>query len=225
MSDAVNPTENKFAREILGITTSKNHLNIYDNLELDKVRIKLAKYDLQNKLAYEEAYAFVSTSEIRVLAQMVSFGGKRFSQVFPYTPGSKTETGYLRMKGSTVKGNPPRVESRIMQLTYAESVTKDGKTEKRRQPYFMKISNGPGAIIGKGIVQPNGSPTANVIMSFGEFQLMEILTTVNAYIERFLLVKTSLQERERVKAIVTAELAKEANEATARMNNARSPQA
>ena len=170
--------------EITVYATSKNFLNIYDCLEIGKVKFEVASYDPDTRKQTGRAYAYVDVDKVRLLIHASKHG--QF--------GKLLEGRFEDFGGSEVDG---RLQSRIFTVEYDSG--EDGKFA--RFPIRLTIANGPGKRNRQGGVMPNGQPTQRVSMRFPVADLVRILLDVEAYLDAWLITNFTRIREERVQAL------------------------
>ncbi|MCR4407614.1 MAG: PD-(D/E)XK nuclease family protein [Anaerolineae bacterium] len=127
--------------EITVYATNKNFLNVYDCLEIGKVKFEVASYDPDTRKQTGRAYAYVDVDKVRLLIHACKHG--QF--------GKLLEGKFEDFGGSEVDG---RLQSRIFTVEYDPG--EDGKFA--RFPIRLTIANGPGKRNRQGGVMPDGQP-------------------------------------------------------------------
>jgi len=170
--------------EITVYATNKNFLNVYDCLEIGKVKIEVASYDPKTHRQTARAYAYVDVAKVRLIIHAVKAG--RFGKLLR---GKFEDFG-----GSQVDGE---LQSRIFTLEY------DPGEDNRfaRFPIRLTIANGPGKRNRQGGVMPDGQPTQRVSMRFPMADFVRILLEVEAYIDAWFFSNFQRIRQERVQAL------------------------
>ena len=170
--------------EITVYATSKNFLNIYDCLGIDKIKFEVASYDPKTRRQTARAFAYVDVDKVRLIIHAVKSG--RFGKLF----GGKFED----FGGSQVDG---KLQSRIFRLEYDP-----GENDRfARFPIRVTIANGPGKRNRQGGVMPDGQPTQRVSMRFPMADFVRILLEVESYMDAWLFANFTRIRQERVQAL------------------------
>lgn len=166
-----NPDEIRLYQEIVVYATNKNFLNIYDALDIDKVKVALAEYGTKG---YNQAVVWLDRDEILFLIHMVIFGMFK-TQVM--MPGQKAVPGkWEKFSGSEKDG---KIESRTFSLEYDPGEN----NAYGAYPYRLTVANGPGRKSDSGAVMPAGQATAKVSFRLPAFDLINILLQVQAHLQ------------------------------------------
>lgn len=170
--------------EITVYATNKNFLNVYDCLEIGKVKFEVASYDPKTRRQTARAFAYVDVAKVRLIVHAVKSG--RFGKLF----GGKFED----FGGSQVDGE---LQSRIFRLEYDP-----GENDRFiRFPIRLTIANGPGKHNRQGGVMPDGQPTQRVSMRFPMADFVRILLEVESYMDAWLFANFTRIRQERVQAL------------------------
>jgi hypothetical protein len=163
--------EVRLNQEVVVYATNKNFLNIFDALEIDKLRLTLAEY---GQKGYTSAVVWLDRDEMLFLAHMVTMG---FFQRSVLMPGKQAAVGrWDKFSGSERDG---KVESRTFSLEWAPG----DNQEYAAYPYRITVANGPGRKNDSGAVMPAGTPTAKVSFRIPAHDLINICLQVKLFLE------------------------------------------
>lgn len=195
--------------EIVVWATNKAFLNIYDCLDIERVKFEVASYDRNTRRQTARAVAYVHVNKVRAAFQAVMDGS------FPSAWFGKQEKGepvlgiFEAFGGGEQDG---QTISRIFRL----EVDPGDRRQFALKPYRITVVNGPGVRTRTGGIAPaKGGQATRVSMRFSVAEMREIAAAVLEYITAYTVTHFS--------EIRAARIAETAQKMEERQQQAQSP--
>jgi hypothetical protein len=145
-------TPNPDRPRIYSHLTHTRFLHIEDSLALGKLRFFMGSFE-PGRGARATAYAFVDLLDARVILSDMSWG---------------KAVEFKDFKGG--KGAQQNLIARVLRI------------QTREAKYWIELQNGPGELIGEGIIKPHGKPLTEISMPLTIFEGRKLAHACLAYI-------------------------------------------
>jgi len=156
------------ANRIYEYVTNKNYFNIDDALTIGKLCLAAGNYR-PGEGASSKTAAYLDANDARPLMADLSWG---------------RPVKFTDFKGSVKNG---LAESRVLNI-YDGSDKQSGE-----RIYFIKLSSGPGQVIGKGAIKPAGEPTTQITIVLKLDEARRMAAAVLEYLQSWTTVQLTLQ--------------------------------